>query len=123
MQASGPVGRADKRQRYLHLWTCSQRYVLCEVNEGYLVGHSFRAMDMKWFVTIRKTLVGMIGGVVLVAGIAMIPLPGPAFVFIPLGLWILSLEFQWAKKLFTWGKQKIEERRKRKGLEGEGPKI
>lgn len=45
---------------------------------------------------LRKAIVLVIGGVVLVIGILMIVLPGPAVVFIPLGLAILSLEFAWA---------------------------
>jgi uncharacterized protein (TIGR02611 family) len=39
------------------------------------------------------------GLVVLAAGIAMLALPGPAFVVIPVGLAILSLEFEWAERL------------------------
>jgi uncharacterized protein (TIGR02611 family) len=39
------------------------------------------------------------GVVVLVAGLAMLVLPGPAFVVIPVGLAILSLEFAWAGTL------------------------
>ena len=36
------------------------------------------------------------GFVVLLAGVAMLVLPGPALVVIPIGLAILSLEFAWA---------------------------
>jgi len=39
------------------------------------------------------------GFTVLLAGIAMLLLPGPAFVVIPVGLAILSLEFAWAGRL------------------------
>jgi len=39
------------------------------------------------------------GFVVLAAGLAMLVLPGPAFVVIPIGLAILSLEFAWAERL------------------------
>jgi uncharacterized protein (TIGR02611 family) len=39
------------------------------------------------------------GFVVLAAGLAMLLLPGPAFVVIPIGLAILSLEFAWAERL------------------------
>ena len=35
----------------------------------------------------------------LLAGIAMLLLPGPAFVVIPIGLALLALEFTWAEKL------------------------
>lgn len=38
----------------------------------------------------------MIGGTVLLFGIALIVLPGPAFIVIPAGLAILATEFAWA---------------------------
>jgi len=40
-----------------------------------------------------------VGITILVAGLAMLALPGPAFVVIPIGLAILSLEFTWAERL------------------------
>ena len=46
---------------------------------------------------VRKIIVGIIGGLVLLAGIALLFLPGPAFVVIPLGLAILASEFGWAR--------------------------
>jgi uncharacterized protein (TIGR02611 family) len=39
------------------------------------------------------------GVLILLAGLAMLVLPGPAFVIIPVGLAILSLEFAWAGTL------------------------
>jgi uncharacterized protein (TIGR02611 family) len=41
----------------------------------------------------------VLGAVVTLAGVAMLALPGPAFVVIPVGLAILSLEFEWAERL------------------------
>jgi len=41
----------------------------------------------------------LLGLGVLAVGIAMLALPGPAFVVIPIGLAILSLEFAWAEHL------------------------
>lgn len=46
----------------------------------------------------KRVLVGVGGGIVLVAGIAMIVLPGPAVAVIPLGLTILAPEFPWARR-------------------------
>jgi len=46
------------------------------------------------------------GFTMLIAWIAMIVLPGPAFIFIPAGLAILATEFMWAKKLL----QKVKEK-------------
>jgi uncharacterized protein (TIGR02611 family) len=41
------------------------------------------------------------GAVVLVGGLIMLVTPGPAFVLIPIGLAMLSLEFVWAERLLV----------------------
>ncbi len=47
----------------------------------------------------RKVVVAVIGTTVLAFGVALIVLPGPAIVVIPLGLAILATEFLWARRL------------------------
>lgn len=42
--------------------------------------------------------IALIGGTVLLVGVAMVVLPGPALVVIPFGLGILGLEFAWARR-------------------------
>ena len=42
---------------------------------------------------------GVAGILILLAGIVMLVTPGPAFVLIPIGLAMLSLEFAWAERL------------------------
>jgi hypothetical protein len=46
---------------------------------------------------VRKTLVAVIGGTVLLIGFALVFLPGPAILVIPIGLAILASEFAWAR--------------------------
>lgn len=46
---------------------------------------------------IKKIIVFVVGMTVLLLGIAFIVLPGPAFLVIPAGLAILSVEFAWAR--------------------------
>ena len=46
-----------------------------------------------------RFLFGVTGSVVLAAGLVMLVTPGPAFVLIPIGLAILSLQFTWAERL------------------------
>jgi tellurite resistance protein TerC len=48
---------------------------------------------------LRRFFILLIGGTLLLLGLAMIVLPGPAMLVIPMGLAILSLEFVWARKL------------------------
>ena len=45
----------------------------------------------------RRVVVSIVGGCMVLVGIAMIVLPGPAFIVIPAGLGVLALEFAWAR--------------------------
>ena len=47
----------------------------------------------------RRLAVLVIGSTVLLGGVALLVLPGPAFIVIPIGLAILSTEFVWAARL------------------------
>lgn len=47
----------------------------------------------------RRLVVFVMGGTVLLVGIAMLVLPGPALVVIPIGLAILATEYAWARRL------------------------
>lgn len=49
---------------------------------------------------VRKIVVGVIGGTVLLAGVAMLVLPGPGWVTIIVGLGILATEFAWAARVY-----------------------
>jgi hypothetical protein len=46
----------------------------------------------------RLIVVGIVGGICFIAGVVMIFTPGPAIVFIPLGLFLLATEFKWAER-------------------------
>jgi tellurite resistance protein TerC len=46
----------------------------------------------------KRCVVAVIGGSVTLIGIALIVLPGPAFIVIPIGIAILATEFVWAKR-------------------------
>jgi len=56
----------------------------------------------------KRIAIGIVGGSVLIVGILMIVLPGPAFVVIPVGLGILSLEFAWARSWLKKARDKAE---------------
>ncbi|RKT54153.1 TIGR02611 family protein [Saccharothrix australiensis] len=49
--------------------------------------------------------VGVVGGLVLVAGILMIPYPGPGWLVVFAGLAILATEFAWAGRLLRFAKR------------------
>jgi uncharacterized protein (TIGR02611 family) len=46
-----------------------------------------------------RVLYIVVGFTLLLGGVAMLVLPGPAFLVIPVGLALLSLEFAWAESL------------------------
>jgi uncharacterized protein (TIGR02611 family) len=46
---------------------------------------------------VRRIIVAVVGATVLLIGIALLVLPGPAFIVIPIGLAILATEFAWAR--------------------------
>jgi len=58
----------------------------------------------------RRVIVIVVGFTILLIGVAMIVLPGPAIVFIPLGLGILGTELLWAKRLLNKIKDKFQKK-------------
>ena len=55
----------------------------------------------------KRLIIIVVGFTVLLLGVAMILLPGPAFIMIPLGLGILATEFVWARTLLNKFKEKL----------------
>ena len=72
---------------------------------------------MKTLHQVKKMFVALIGFSMIIIGLAMVVLPGPAFIFIPAGLAILATEFIWAKRLL----EKVKERLKRDNESKEKP--
>ena len=56
----------------------------------------------------RRLIVAVFGATILLIGVALIVLPGPAFIVIPLGLAILASEFAWARRLIRRGRVLME---------------
>ena len=64
--------------------------------------------------SLRRTYrvgVAVLGGIVLVAGIAMIPYPGPGWLVVFAGLAILATEYVWAQRLLKIAKEKAAQAR------------
>lgn len=57
----------------------------------------------------RRLVVLVVGVTVLLVGVVMVVLPGPAVVVIPLGLAILATEFVWAARLLKRLKQTVHD--------------
>lgn len=52
---------------------------------------------------VRKAIVAVIGSTIVLFGLALIILPGPAVIVIPVGLAVLATEFAWARRLVRRG--------------------
>jgi len=66
----------------------------------------------------RRVGVGIVGSIVLGVGLVLLVTPGPAFIVIPIGLGILAIEFDWARRWLDKVKQRVGEvlpRRERHG--------
>lgn len=53
---------------------------------------------------IRKVVVGVAGGAVVLLGLMLIPLPGPGIPVVVMGIVILSTEFVWAARARDFGR-------------------
>ncbi|MFB6346895.1 MAG: PGPGW domain-containing protein [bacterium] len=57
--------------------------------------HSRRDSFPKWFLLFLKLTIGLVGFSLIVAGIILMPLPGPGAVIVIAGAGLLDLEFGW----------------------------
>ncbi len=64
---------------------------------------------------VKRLIITVAGFTVLAIGIAMIVLPGPAIVVIPIGLGILATEFIWERRLLIRAKDTFSEITKKGG--------
>jgi len=51
--------------------------------------------------------VGFVGGLVVAVGIVAIPLPGPGWLIVIAGLFVLATEFLWAERLLEFTKRHV----------------
>ena len=67
----------------------------------------------------RRVVILLTGSTVLLVGLAMVVLPGPAFLVIPAGLAILAVEFMWARRWLCRVKRAVWRAREAVGLADE----
>jgi len=75
-----------------------------------------RVAESRWRRRIagRRTLetpyrvgVGLVGGLVVAFGIVTIPLPGPGWLTVIAGLFVLATEFAWAEQLLEYTRERV----------------
>jgi uncharacterized membrane protein HdeD (DUF308 family) len=59
--------------------------------------------------TVKTIVVAVLGGLLTLAGIGLLVLPGPGFVLVAAGLAVLATRFSWAKKPLDYAKGKAEQ--------------
>ncbi|MCA0379701.1 MAG: TIGR02611 family protein [Actinobacteria bacterium] len=55
-----------------------------------------------WLNVLYKVIVTVLGVLVTVIGVILIPLPGPGWLIVFLGMTILGSEYHWARRLTGW---------------------
>ena len=56
---------------------------------------------------VKRGGVFLVGTALLIAGTALLVLPGPGIAVIFLGLVVLSAEFQWAQRILAWFRERF----------------
>jgi uncharacterized protein (TIGR02611 family) len=54
-----------------------------------------------------RVAVGVVGALIVAVGIAAIPLPGPGWLIVITGLFVLATEFLWAERLLEFTKRHV----------------
>ena len=55
-----------------------------------------------------RLVVGIVGALIVVVGIVTIPLPGPGWLTVILGLLVLATEFAWAERLLQFTRRHVK---------------
>ncbi|MCW2574434.1 MAG: putative transrane protein [Modestobacter sp.] len=58
---------------------------------------------------VKTVAVAVLGGLLTLAGIALLVLPGPGFVLVAAGLAVLATQFEWARKPLDYAKGKAQD--------------
>ena len=55
-----------------------------------------------WLNTVYKIVVTLLGATIVVVGLILVPLPGPGWLIVFVGLTLLGSEYHWARRLLGW---------------------
>jgi uncharacterized protein (TIGR02611 family) len=58
---------------------------------------------------VYRTVVAVLGLVVVVIGLIAVPAPGPGWLIVFVGVSIWASEFEWAQRLLYWGKARLRD--------------
>ncbi|MBL3688628.1 TIGR02611 family protein [Leucobacter chromiireducens subsp. chromiireducens] len=55
-----------------------------------------------WLNVLYRVLVTVLGLAIVVIGLILVPLPGPGWLIVFLGLTLLGTEYSWARRMLGW---------------------
>ena len=100
-----------------HLSSDLERTVRTEISKGERPDHPIRRMLRRARAWVSRyprlehgyrVAVGVLGGTLSVIGLLLVPLPGPGWLVVFLGLAVLGTEFRWAKRIAVWLKRQLD---------------
>jgi uncharacterized protein (TIGR02611 family) len=56
---------------------------------------------------VYRITIAVVGGAIVIGGFALVPLPGPGWLIVFVGLAILATEFEWAHRLEKFARAKV----------------
>ena len=56
---------------------------------------------------IYKAVIGTLGTAVIILGLVMVPLPGPGWLVVFMGVAVIASEFAWARHVLHWGREQL----------------
>ena len=100
-----------------HLSDDLERTVRAEIVEGERPDHPLRRMLRRARARVSRyprlehayrAAIGVLGGSLSVIGLLLVPLPGPGWLVVFLGLAVLGTEFGWARRIAAWLKRRLD---------------
>ncbi len=55
-----------------------------------------------WLNTLYKIVISTLGAAIVIIGLILVPLPGPGWLIVFLGLTVLGSEYHWARRMLGW---------------------
>lgn len=54
-----------------------------------------------------RVLIAVVGGAIIIGGLILVPLPGPGWLIVFVGIAVLGTEFRWARSVGTWVRRQL----------------
>lgn len=55
-----------------------------------------------WLDALYRVVITVLGGLIVIIGLILVPLPGPGWLIVFLGLTVLGSEYHWARRMLGW---------------------